>query len=735
MKKLLLFSFFLFSQITLLAQQNLPDSLVTALAAAKDTTKVNLLLSISKSYAGTDLALAVKYAQEAKQLAEQHHFPKGAAAALKNMGLAYYQEGKYEEVLKYWQQSLRVFKSINDKAGVANLLGNIGAVYFNKGDDARAIEYYLQSLQVAEEIGDKQRMTTTMSNIGAVYNNNKATHQKALEYYTKALKISEEIGYKAGIGTLLVNIGEIYLAREDDAAALQYFLKSLKTLEETDKQDKVAYALNNIAKVYTRQGNLTQALNYHQRALATAQKVKANLEMAQSLVGIAQIYDKQEKPEAALNTYNQAQKIAQELGSNYELKAIYEGLATLYGKAGDYKKAYDYQLLLSSVKDQIYNTETNEKIVDLQANYESEKKQAQINLLTKDKALQHMDLQRQKIIKNALFAGLAFILILAGILYRNYRNKVKVNWQLTRKNVEINQQKEEIATQRDRLEQMYNNLISAQAQLIQAEKMASLGQLTAGVAHEINNPINFVSAGIDSLRHNFTEIMEVVEGYLALDPDTDNKQTLQKLNKLKKQVDLDELIEESEQLLRSIKNGATRTKEIVRSLKNFTRLDENTLKVADIHEGLDSTLVILNNQIKERIKISKNYGHLEPINCYPGQLNQVFMNILGNAIQAIKGEGTIAIKTYTEDDFAVIRIKDSGSGMTAEVKKHIFEPFFTTKDVGEGTGLGLSISYGIIEKHKGKIEVESQPGAGTEFIIRIPLILSETAKPLAVATA
>jgi signal transduction histidine kinase len=152
------------------------------------------------------------------------------------------------------------------------------------------------------------------------------------------------------------------------------------------------------------------------------------------------------------------------------------------------------------------------------------------------------------------------------------------------------------------------------------------------------------------------------------------------------------------------------------------------MKKADLQEGLDSTLVILGSQMKDRIEVIRQYGNIEPIACYPGQLNQVFMNILSNAIQAIKGEGTIRIQTCKNNEYAIIKIKDSGTGMNEEVKKHIFEPFFTTKDVGEGTGLGLSISYGIIEKHHGKIEVESTPGLGTEFIIKLPLQLAGAAE-------
>lgn len=268
------------------------------------------------------------------------------------------------------------------------------------------------------------------------------------------------------------------------------------------------------------------------------------------------------------------------------------------------------------------------------------------------------------------------------------------------------------------------NLKQTQSQLVQAEKMASLGQLTAGVAHEINNPINFVSAGIDSLATNYQDLSEVLEKYAALRPHEDNSGLLEEIEQLKQELDMDYLLEEIPQLLQSIKSGANRTTEIVKSLRNFTRLDEDHLKKADINEGLDSTLVILRNQTANRINVVKDYATLPMINCYPGQLNQVFMNIISNAVQAIEGEGEIRIKTQQLNGSIVVRISDNGSGMSDDLKNRIFEPFFTTKDVGEGTGLGLSISYGIIEKHNGRIEVESELGKGTEFIIELPVNLN-----------
>jgi signal transduction histidine kinase len=463
-------------------------------------------------------------------------------------------------------------------------------------------------------------------------------------------------------------------------------------------------------------------------------EVNADLEIAQALLSAGQAYQKQGKTNLAQEAFAKAKNTAESIGANHELKDAYQGLALTYAKIHDFEKAYENQLLLSAIKDTLYDTETSKKIVNLQANYENERKQAQIDLLTKDKELQQLELQRQKVVRNSLLVGLGLILVLAFVLFRNNQIKVKANRLLTLRNEQINQQKEEIASQRDNLEKTFNHLKNTQEQLIQSEKMASLGQLTAGVAHEINNPINFVSAGIDSLKDNYSDMTEVARQYFALNPEEDNQQKLLKLARLKKEIGVEELMKESEQLFKSIKNGANRTKEIVKSLRNFTRLDESELKQAQLHEGLDSTLVILGSQLKDRIKVVKEYGQLEPINCYPGQLNQVFMNILNNAIQAIKGHGTIRLQTYTDAQYAVVKIKDSGTGMSEEVKKHIFEPFFTTKEVGEGTGLGLSITYGIIEKHHGKIEVDSAPGKGTEFTIKLPLHLSSFTEKVAEAS-
>ncbi|MFZ0392170.1 MAG: FG-GAP-like repeat-containing protein [Calditrichia bacterium] len=262
-----------------------------------------------------------------------------------------------------------------------------------------------------------------------------------------------------------------------------------------------------------------------------------------------------------------------------------------------------------------------------------------------------------------------------------------------------------------RLEQLFTDLKETQAQLVQSEKMASLGQLMAGIAHELNNPISYIYANLKEL----DRYGEVMQRFLQKEldreaaDDADNRE-------------LKELLQDLKQMIEDSLQGSMRVKDLVQNLRNFSRVDETGLKPVDLHKGLESTLRLLNNEIKNRIVIRKEYGELPPLWCNPGQINQVFMNILMNGIQAIEKDGLILITTRVLNENEVeIAVCDSGSGIPPEVKSRIFDPFFTTKPVGKGTGLGLSISYHIIQKHGGKLLVESQPGNGTEFRIILPV--------------
>ncbi|MDD5298007.1 MAG: ATP-binding protein [Rhodocyclaceae bacterium] len=261
-------------------------------------------------------------------------------------------------------------------------------------------------------------------------------------------------------------------------------------------------------------------------------------------------------------------------------------------------------------------------------------------------------------------------------------------------------------------------LKAAESQLIQQEKMASLGQLVAGVAHELNNPIGFIYANFPHLDEYSQTLISLVDELRGLPLAEEDRE---KLEARLEEADLEFLRQDMPKIIRSGQSGALRVKEIISSLRSFSRLDEAVEKPARLEEGLDDTLALLQHQIRKRIQVVRDYRLNVSLPCHPGQLNQVFMNILYNAIQAIEGTGTITVSTRREADWAVVAISDTGRGIPAEILNRIFDPFFTTKKVGEGTGLGLSISYGIIEKHGGRISVDSEVGQGTTFTLSIPL--------------
>jgi two-component system NtrC family sensor kinase len=242
--------------------------------------------------------------------------------------------------------------------------------------------------------------------------------------------------------------------------------------------------------------------------------------------------------------------------------------------------------------------------------------------------------------------------------------------------------------------------------------MSSLGQVVAGVAHELNNPIGFIYSNMNHLREYSQQLIDAIHR-LEKDPS--------RIEDIKKEIDFEYLQKDLPQLIKSCEDGAKRVRDIVLNLRNFSRTDENDRKEFNLEEGLESTLSILSSDIKNRIQIHREYGNIPTVYCYPGQINQVFMNIITNAIQSIDGKGDIWIKTEKKGLEVHISIRDSGKGIPPEIQEKIFDPFFTTKPVGQGTGLGLSISYGIIQKHKGQIKVSSQPGQGTTFTIILSL--------------
>ena len=350
-------------------------------------------------------------------------------------------------------------------------------------------------------------------------------------------------------------------------------------------------------------------------------------------------------------------------------------------------------------------------------------------------------------LENRTLASSNFVLLNEKIdqLAKEVQRRKQAEEALKKANQELEIRVEERTTA---LQETLNELKLTQTQLIQAEKMSSLGEMVAGIAHEINNPVSFIYGNLH-YAHKYThDLLKLVQIYQQVCPNTPPE-----IQEQIEEIDLDFLIQDITKLFQSMEVGTERIQEIVKSLRNFSRLDEAELKQVNIHEGIDNTLMILEHRLQARheypeIKVIKKYSHLPNVTCYPGQLNQVFMNIIVNAIDALemsvvngqwsevnpqitdnrkltKNNPQIEIKTEVIDEkWIAVSIADNGLGINEEVRSKLFDPFFTTKAVGKGTGLGLSISYQIIvEKHNGQLSCFSVPGKGAEFVIKIPVNL------------
>jgi PAS domain S-box-containing protein len=304
------------------------------------------------------------------------------------------------------------------------------------------------------------------------------------------------------------------------------------------------------------------------------------------------------------------------------------------------------------------------------------------------------------------------------------RSLSRAKRELLEKNLELEKRTFELEAEKKRLKEAYVKLNQMQTQLLQSEKLASLGQLAAGVAHEMNNPIGFVNSNLGTLDEYVKDIKKLLEKYEKMEKiikeDKSKERLSQEIDELKEQINLAFVLEDFDKIISESQDGTQRVKSIVENLRDFSHVGKGKLEFADINKGIESTLNIVRNELKYKAEVIKEYGDIPQIECLPQQLNQVFMNLLVNAAQAITTHGQIKIKTYQKGRNIIIEISDTGAGIPRENITRIFEPFFTTKEVGKGTGLGLSVAYGIIQKHNGKIEVESEVNKGTTFRIILP---------------
>jgi signal transduction histidine kinase len=666
---------------------------------------------------------------------------------LKKMAEAYHFMGMHQHGLQQAQQLLALARSLGDSVEVAHALNNMGFALTHSKQYQEAIPLYVQAYLLDVQLHGEQRINpATLINLGIGYQQI-GKYSDAIFHLLKARERLLRMGNKRKAMEVSDMLANTYFLKKDYYNARKACEESIELANQLKDPGLLKNAYLTYSKIMQLSNNLETAFEYFKQHLTYRDSIFQQEKQQQQRLAELQYRMERKDQEMRLRLVDEERKDLELRRQQLENESLEKQLELLRNEQSilafiqrqaqlEQEKALQAQVLAR----QQLEAEKNEREIrflliqdSIQGLKIKEKDLARVNdlrtieLLEREREVKQLQLDR---IQEARKWGLAIIglfLIIFILIVIGFVNTRKINLKLARQKEEIEQKNEEISSQRDTLASSYQELESAhsklkmaQSQLIESEKMASLGQLTAGIAHEINNPINFVSANISPLRRDIDDLLEVMAQVSELRGQQDLPPRVQEVLKQCEALDVPFLLEEIHALLKGIEEGAARTKDIVLGLRNFSRLDEHDFKMADLHEGINSTLTILKSKMKDRITVHTHFGDIPKIECLPGQLNQVFVNIVGNACQAIQGKGELTITTQDLGEVVSVSFWDTGIGMDPETMNRIFEPFFTTKEVGEGTGLGLAIAYGIIEQHKGQIQVSSQPGAGSEFVLLLP---------------
>ena len=649
---------------------------------------------------------AIALAKNALELAVVINDKKNEGNAYRAWALGERYKGNLTEAMRLQRLGLAASRAAADSLDVAATYINIGNIYKQQGLFSKALEYQLNALDLRKEYKDVPKaVATCYNNIGNLYRVME-DYDNAYKYHLKSLEMRQVANDSLLIASSMLNLGLVlkYLKRYDES--IQYFNNALEYYLEKGNARSIAKAYANIGLLYVTKKDYVLAEKHLSKAREYNLKTKDKVAISSNAAQLAIVKNKLEKNVKALELAEESQALAIELKATNIEKGNYETLANIYSDLGDYKNAYKNHVEYKISNDSISDNTFNKALAEVRSKFEFEQQEDEI------KELEFREKQQAKL-RRWLIAGatVLFLSLLLAIWALRQRNR---NLTILKK------QKEETAALLAEKEKLLEDLSKAQGQLIASEKMASLGQLTAGIAHEINNPINFITSSVEALKLDFKDLKKLLSVLIEIEKSDDDKK-LESLRMTSQSMDTQLLSVEMEGLITSIERGALRTKDIVKNLRTFSRSTSEEFLKADIHEGLESAVAILEHKMKGRIVLHKDYAHLPLIPCQISRLNQVFLNIIDNAIQAIDGKGEIFIKTSQQNGAVNISIKDTGKGMDKKTLQKLFEPFYTTKEVGKGTGLGLSISYGIIEQHGGKIAVNSEQENGAEFLINLPI--------------
>jgi signal transduction histidine kinase len=623
---------------------------------------------------------------------------------LMTIGRINQQLGKMGNAEIYYKQGIAKGRKYNDSLWVANACGRLGNFYALEERNFLALDYHLKALNL-REVHDRSRksIADTYHNIASVYIqlNNLTT---AEDYLKKSLKLKNELKDTFYLGIITTLFADIYSQRGEYQKAEEHYLKDIPKRLHQNNYEGLTISFLGLADNYKAWGKTDDAETYYLKALQAAETINRQRNIGLILLKLGELYRSNGQADRAKAVFKRAVDNCTQVDSrSYQLNA-YRNLYLMFKEDGNLPKAMEYLELLSAVQDTTAKEAVEMKMEDMQAAFELSERENKITVLDNEN-------KKGKQLRNILILSICLLLISLAFVVFVYRGRNKALHQLTQEQAHTKALLEE-------KEALLGNLQQTNLQLIHAEKMASIGVMTAGIAHELNNPVSAIHASVEALMMDFEDLQPLFDNLGQLEKEGTDLHTIK--NQIQN-LDLNSLTAELQSLMSTINNGTQRTAQIVQGLKTFARDSGDEYSVYNITEGLETALTILQHKINHQIIIKKDFQYIGSIVCQTSKINQVLLNILDNAVHAVEQGGHINIETKTIENVCEITITDDGSGMDVDVQKKIFEPFFTTKEVGKGTGLGLSISYAIVKQHHGDIVVHSQAGKGTSFVITLPI--------------
>jgi signal transduction histidine kinase len=690
----------------------IPASLFAFQATPSDTLVIQQLLQDALKVRRKSKDSAFVLIEKARVLAEELDLPGPLGDVYMIRASTTKFNGAFLKTLPDYKEAIAQYRLAGDSLSMASALALAGANYMVMDEYTKSLEHYFQ----AAGIHQRYASPAIRSNLGSNYRNIGNVFRSLGDYEQaeKYLNMSREIFIENRDTNKLIDLNERFALLEYDRGN---FDKALPLLEEVVRSREkrlgsAGHAYRHIAKTLDALGRSDEALAFFQKAVAFAEvrgKVRP-LAPIPIFLELARYYQKKAQYGPAFDYLEKSIEIIEaNPGISYFSQApVMEKLAELSEEVKDYESAYFYYKKYTEVNDSLAEEKNNRQLAELRALFETEQKQQEIEQLKAQEALRTHE-------RNNLIFGLSLLVLLGiYILFLLRKNNRQLKTEV--------QQKERIEKLLKEKHQLYEDLKSTQEQLIHNEKMISLGQLTAGIAHEINNPINYVSTSTQALQMDFRDLEPLMDKVIELRENGGKPETAKEIRELAEKIDLPYLKEEILSLLNSVAKGVSRTEKIISGLRSYSRKKDDGFHPANINDCLRDTLVMLNSRITSNIHLHQQLGNIPPVHSQVDKLSQVFVNLITNAIDALQGEGELFVVTKKEGNHVVVEIRDTGKGMDEATQQRIFEPFFTTKPVGKGTGLGLFISYGIIKQHKGELLVSSKEGKGTTFKVLLPLI-------------